>query len=327
MIIKHRTKPRTLLQLEALLPRLPEFHPARPLIMEDYNKRMAGYNGEQSIDYPLSYLDEKKYFILHHLRLKGEKHFFQIDTLIFTDKIAIILEVKNFSGTIYFDPKFRQLIQTKAGKEIAYAYPLTQLETQRYQLENWMRSNKLASIEIKSLVVISNPYTIISTAPKDHRIHHKVIHKEELPTKILQLEKSTSSNKMEDKALKKIFRYLLKKHTEGESSFLDRFDIKVSDLLKGVICQKCDALPMERLKGNWFCPRCRTKDKYAHVKAVEDYQLLIKSTISNKELREFLKISSSATATRLLHSMNLPRKGENKTTIYYLDSLKTRDRI
>ncbi|MCM3410369.1 hypothetical protein [Metabacillus litoralis] len=72
MILKSRTKPRIILQLEALLPRIPNFHPTLPLITEDYNKRMAGYKGEQSVDYPLSYLDEKNYFIFHHLRLKTD---------------------------------------------------------------------------------------------------------------------------------------------------------------------------------------------------------------------------------------------------------------
>lgn len=326
MILKHRTKPRIILQLEALLPRIPEFHPALPIITEDYKKRMAGYRGEQSIDYPLSYLDEKNYFIFHHLRLKTNKHFFQMDTLIFTNKMAIILEIKNFSGTIYFDPKFKQLIQTKDGKEIAYTYPLTQLERQKSNLKEWLRMNRLENIAIQSLVVISNPYTIISTSPEDHHIHHKVIHKEELPTKILQLEKSTNSNQLEAKDLKKIVKLLLKNHTEGDRPILEKFDIKESDLLRGVFCPKCDNLPMERLKGNWFCPCCGAKDKLAHAKAVEDYQLLIKATISNRELRDFLQIRSPATATRLLHSMNLRSTGKNKTRMYYLDRLKIRER-
>lgn len=326
MILKHRTKPRIILQLEVLLPRMPEYHPALPIITEDYKKRMAGYRGEQSIDYPLSYLDEKNYFIFHHLRLKTNKHSFQMDTLIFTNKMAFILEIKNFSGTIYFDPKFKQLIQTKDGKEIAYTYPLTQLERQKSNLKVWLHMNKLENIAIQSLVVISNPYTIISTSPEDHQIHHKVIHKEELPTKILELENSTNANQLEEKALKKIFKLLLKNHTEGDRSILEKFDIKESDLLKGVFCPKCSVLPMERLKGNWFCPSCGEKDKLVHAKAVEDYQLLIKETISNRELREFLKIKSPATANRLLYSMNLRSTGKNKTRMYYLDRLKIRDR-
>ncbi|PGT82119.1 MULTISPECIES: nuclease-related domain-containing protein [Bacillaceae] len=322
MIIKHREKPRIIVQLEALLPRIPEYHPTLPIITEEYNKRMAGYKGEQSIDYPLSYLDEKNYFVFHHLRLKTDKHFFQMDTLIFTNKMAIILEIKNFSGTIYFDPKFKQLIQTKDGKEIAYAYPLTQLERQKSNLKEWLCINKLEKLEIQSLVVISNPYTIITTSPDERHIHHKVIHKEELPTKILQLEKSKTTNQLEEKALKKIFKLLLKKHTEGDSSILEKFNLIESNLLKGVFCPKCAALPMERVKGNWFCPSCRAKDKHAHIKAVEDYQLLIKTTISNRELREFLKLHSSDTATRLFQTMNLRSTGQNKNRIYFLDNLE-----
>ncbi|MGV3464645.1 MAG: nuclease-related domain-containing protein [Heyndrickxia sp.] len=41
---------------------------------------MLCYNGEQSVDYFLSLLNEKKYFIFHDLRLQVNNHFFQIDT-------------------------------------------------------------------------------------------------------------------------------------------------------------------------------------------------------------------------------------------------------
>ncbi|APH03674.1 nuclease-related domain-containing protein [Bacillus weihaiensis] len=321
MIIKHRSKPRIILQLEALLQRLPDYHPKLPIINEDYTKRMAGYKGEQSIDYPLSYLNDHTFFIFHNLRLKTEKHYFQMDTLLLTHKMAIILEVKNFSGTIHFDPKFKQLIQTKDGKEVAYSYPLTQVDRQKLNFQEWLRIHKIENLEIHSLVVISNPYTIISTSPGNYHTHHKVIHKEELPTKIYDLEKSSGSTKMEERTLKKLMKLLLKNHTEGDSTILDRFELNDNDILKGVFCPICRVQLMVRLKGNWLCSECGAKDKLAHLKAIGDYQLLIKPTITNSELRDFLKIHSSDTANRLLKTLNLRSTGETKHRMYYLDNL------
>ncbi|MBY6052306.1 hypothetical protein [Cytobacillus firmus] len=50
MIAKPRTKPISLLKLEALLKRLPEVHPKYSLIKSDYAKQTAGYLGENSLN-------------------------------------------------------------------------------------------------------------------------------------------------------------------------------------------------------------------------------------------------------------------------------------
>lgn len=278
--------------------------------------------GEKAIDYPLSFLEEKDYYIFHDLRLKTKEHFFQIDTLLFTRKLAIIIEVKNISGTICFDLEFKQLIQTKEGKEKGYSYPLTQIVRQESQLKEWMSNNRLKDMKIISLVVISNPQTIIRTSSESRTIRHKVIHKEELSTKIIQLEQTLNAECREEKEMKKIFRCLLKQHTERDFSILDRYQIKENELLKGVICPNCYHLPLDRLKGTWYCPRCNKKDKHAHIQALKDYVLLIKPTITNAELRKFLKITSAATANRLLKSMNLSYIGSNKNREYDLTSYK-----
>jgi len=318
MIIKTREIPRTILQLEALLKRLPQNHSKVPQIIEELNIRNAGFKGELAIEYPLSLLEEKDYYIFHNLRLKTNKHYFQLDTLILTSKVAIILEVKNYSGTIFFDPEFKQLIQIKDGVEKGYPYPLTQLERYELQLKEWLLQNKLNPINITSLVVISNPYSIIRTSAQEKFLHQKIIHKEDLPTKIPLLVKSQNKHTLDEKELKKISRKLIKQHTERDSSILERFKLNESELLKGAICKHCGSLPLVRIKANWHCPACQNKDKQAHISALNDYKLLIKPKITNCELRDFLSIDSVASASRLLKSMNLPYSGEKKGRVYYL---------
>lgn len=318
MIIKTREIPRIILQLEALLNRLPQNHPKIPQIIEDLNIRNAGFKGELAIEYPLSFLEEKDYSIFHDLRLKTNKHYFQLDTLILNPKVAIILEVKNYSGTIYFDPVFKQLIQTKEGVEKGYPYPLSQLERHELQLKEWLEKNKLKQINIASLVVISNSYTIIRTSPAERNLHQKIIHKEELPTKIPRLVNSQNTQSLEEKDLKKISRNLVKQHSERDSSILENYKIKENELIIGAICKNCGSLPLIRIKANWHCPTCNTKDKLAHIRALNDYKLLIKPTIRNSELREFLRIESILVANRLLQSLKLKFYGEKKGRVYYL---------
>jgi len=323
MIVKERRKPLMILKLHALLDRISPHHPEIPKIKEELKKREAGYRGETSLDYPLSFLDEKNYLIFHDLRLKDNSSFFQIDTLLLTKSHFIILEVKNISGTLYFDHDFKQLIQTTHnGKERAYSYPLTQLRRQEQQLKRWLEKHRIKQMPITSYVVVSNPQSIIRTSKKSLHISKQVIHKEELPEKLLQLEKSKPSVTLNPKELKKVSRSLLKHHLELEQSIFEKFQLTKNDIQKGVICSSCKYIGMERYHGYWGCPVCKMKSKQAHLQAINEYRILFNSTITNSQLREFLNLQSADTAKRLLKSMNIPYVGENKGRKYDLTKIR-----
>ncbi|CUB08629.1 Nuclease-related domain protein [Bacillus cereus] len=175
MIVKERKMSVHLLQLEALLRRLPAHHPKRNVVVESLAKFMAGYKGEQAIEYPLSFLSETKYSILHDIRLFDQKHYFQIDALIVSSCFLLFLEIKNIIGTLIFDTKFNQLIRTADGtSEGGFPDPLLQLKRQEMQLRKWLSLHGLYNIPIESLVVISSPRTIIKTS--DEMLPNKIIH-------------------------------------------------------------------------------------------------------------------------------------------------------
>ncbi|WP_180968208.1 nuclease-related domain-containing protein [Cytobacillus massiliigabonensis] len=118
MIVKERTIPIKIQKIEALLRRIPKSHWKRAEMEADLAKRWAGFRGEQTLDFPLSKLLEKDFMIFHGLRLSNGKHFFQIDTLLLTTYFALVLEVKNYTGTLYFDPLLNQLIQTTPNRKL-----------------------------------------------------------------------------------------------------------------------------------------------------------------------------------------------------------------
>ena len=64
------------------------------MVSENLAKFMAGYKGELAIEYPLSFLPETEYRILHDIRLFDQKHYFQIDTLIVSACFLLVLEIK-----------------------------------------------------------------------------------------------------------------------------------------------------------------------------------------------------------------------------------------
>jgi hypothetical protein len=190
VIIKERKYPINILKLEALIRRLPYNYPKPQKIEEELAKSLAGYRGEQSVDYHLTFLPNKKYLILHALRLPGEgNRYFQLDTLILSSRFFLILEVKNFLGTLYFDQTFHQLIRTANGKEEAFQDPILQVRRQQQQLNLWLTKHKVPSIPIVPLIVISNPSTIIKAAPQHEEIlQNNVIHAATLPLKFELLE-------------------------------------------------------------------------------------------------------------------------------------------
>ncbi|MDM5225399.1 nuclease-related domain-containing protein [Cytobacillus sp. NJ13] len=84
MLKKERKVPDFITKLEALIRRMPEMEQGRDRAVSELIKRRAGFIGEQKLDYYLSFLDGKEYWIYHGLWLSNGSQFFQIDTLLLT---------------------------------------------------------------------------------------------------------------------------------------------------------------------------------------------------------------------------------------------------
>ncbi|WP_369901923.1 nuclease-related domain-containing protein [Bacillus manliponensis] len=89
MIVKERKIPIHLMQLEALWRRLPENYLKREEIAEDIKRQKAGYKGERSVDYQLTFLKPEKYRVFHDVRLFDGTHYFQLDTLVLSSKFLL----------------------------------------------------------------------------------------------------------------------------------------------------------------------------------------------------------------------------------------------
>ncbi len=318
MIAKERKPPHKLLQTEAILRRLkPLTHPKRPLIEQDLKKRKAGYKGEIAVDYHLSFLTDKKYMIFNDLKLPMNPDYFQIDTLLVTPHYSLPIEVKNISGTLKIDPEFNQFSRFYQGKETGYPDPITQANRQKLFLQRWFYNNKLPCPPVEFLVVFSNPSTILKMAAGHKLIppYNKMIHVQNLVSEISKLNTKYSHGENKIIDLKKTKRLLLKQHQDQHSSILSTYQLQKTDLIHGVFCEKCTQV-MNRRTGFWHCPSCSRTSKTAHLQAIEDYFLLIKPSITNQELRDFLLLSSRKTATTILQSLNLTMTGSNKGVLY-----------
>ncbi|MDP4163338.1 MAG: nuclease-related domain-containing protein [Bacillota bacterium] len=316
MFVKVISAPLIIVKLETLLRRLPFDHPKRKNIEEMLARRKAGYKGEKSLEFYLSQNPADQFLIFHNLRLTYKEQKFQIDFLLLSAKQILILEVKNYSGELFFDKEFDQLFRTYKGKMECFPDPIAQVERQHFHLEKWLQHQKLPSLPIEHLVVISNLSTIVRATPGYKKAYETVCKADHLLDKITSFEKKNSQQTWDTKLVGKAKKLFLMNDTMYEDNVLKKFEINQSELLTGVFCPNCNHRPMEFKRSSWFCTNCRHLDHEVHKQAINDYFLLIEPQLTNKKLREFLGVPTQRQANYLLNQLDLHSSGPNKNRIY-----------
>lgn len=318
---KSRVVPIEIKRLEALNNRVKKQHPKKPEIYSSFRRRMAGFNGEQSIDYYLSFLTKKDFIILHGIRLPSGQYFFQIDTLILTPHFIVILEVKTYSCTIIIDHENSQLTVLKdSGEEKTYMDPVVQVEHQHYQFSKWLQNHKSPRIPIFSYVVFTNDSSKI-VSKNNTPISKKNIRSTILFKTIKKLQKDHNTTFYSTKDLNRLKRLIKKHHTSSDRDFVESFGIEPIDIMTGVQCPHCEQFPMERSYGKWICHFCNKSSKDAHTKALQEYLLLFNSSITINEMKKFLHIESREVVKYIIQSLGLKGEGKTRDRKYYLKSL------
>lgn len=319
LIVKPIEYPYRALQLEALLSRIRAHHPNISLINQDYQRKLAGYRGEKAVDFPLSFLPDEDYFILHDLRLWDGKHFFQIDVLILHAKYALILEVKNIVGELYFDIDLHQMTRIKGEEKEAFPDPIIQVNRLKRQLEGWLLANQFPAIPIYFLVVFSNSKSILRLSPPQiQTFKNIIIHKEYLPELIPKLTASFKASFLPADERKKLIKCLKKKNTPLDTDILQKYQVNKADIISGVKCECCNQFLMKKHMQHWYCLGCKHKTNQVMIPTLKDYYFLFGEQITNSQLREFLQIDSIYTASRILAKLNLKVTGAGKMTVHHL---------
>lgn len=317
---KSCVKSRKIKSLEAAIRRLPVNYAKIPPLELTLGKYKAGYKGEQTLDYYLSFLHAYNLRVFHGLRLVSKYGIaFQMDCLLLSTRVPILLEVKYITGIIKFDPTFNQMIRTLNGEREIFPNPITQVDLQRRRLIQWFADRKQPHIpHIETLVVFTNPKAILETDSNYYQAINKVIQCAELPAKIEDIYRRNKETYFTDKELNKIEKLLLKNHTPEEFNVLQKFNIPQSYIAKGIQCVICQSFKVKREGRKWVCAICGAKPKDAHFPALKEYALLYGPSITNSQLRDFLQLPSISIATKILTSMNLPYTGKCRNRVYYL---------
>jgi hypothetical protein len=316
LIGKKREYPREIMILEAIVRRLPPDDLKKAEFEKKLYRKRAGYNGEKTLDYFLAQVDHSEMVILHDLRIPINDTHFQMDTLIITPNFFLIIDSKNYAGTLIFLPEFNQLIRIQNDIEEGFSDPILQTKIQANQLKTFLVKHHITPPPIEYLVAISNKQAIIKNPTNDKEVSYRVFRSSNVAFKIPPFYQKHTQSTLSKNDIKKIARHLIK---ANEPLIPDpkSMNLPFDKMVRGVQCPACETFGMDYHQGKWTCRVCGHKSADAHIQALRDYFLLYGPSITSKQFREFMKVGSPSTAKRLLACMDLTFLGTNKGRTYF----------
>lgn len=207
-------------------------------IEEDIKILSYGLKGEEAILFELknSFMPM---IVLHDLFLEVDGLTAQIDYLIITKKVNIILECKNLIGNIEVNSNGEFIrtfnINGRYIKEGIYS-PITQnqrhmqvLKQLRLNSKNNIISKKLFEKQFdnnyKSVVVLANPKTVINMRYAKKDVKEKIIRCDQVNDYIKKLNQLSPNPNMSDKEMRELAEFYLSHHKENKKDYTEKYSI------------------------------------------------------------------------------------------------------
>ncbi|MGG1398873.1 nuclease-related domain-containing protein [Bacillus salipaludis] len=316
-ILKERDPSLTLAGVISAQSRLAASHPILPVLFSKQAAVEAGIGGEEKVaEIFRRHSFSFDHHIFHDLSPSSDEKF-QMDTYFMTPSYGLVFETKNIGGSLEFRENPPQLIRTREnGLKDGFESPVVQLDRNRDLLSAWLRSRNIY-IPIYGAVVLAYPKQIVEVPPSKA----KVLFPSSIPAFINSIPKQTK--KLDPDCFEWLSAELLKNHQRYiPKPLCEAYQIPFGDIRPGVICKVCDRIGMVKHRRTWYCPFCKATDHLAHVRNLQEWFLLFKRTITNRECREFLQVDDIDTAKRILLSMNMTFQGTFRNRAYIMDLSK-----
>ncbi|WP_197431688.1 nuclease-related domain-containing protein [Lentibacillus sp. JNUCC-1] len=289
------------------------------ILNDQFQRELSGYIGEKSMDYYYQLLDLAAFPVLHGLRIKTGRKYFQIDTLVLFPQFILIIETKNLTGVVHYQLETGLMYREKLdGRLERFQDPMMQASVQRHHLHNFLQVHNIAPIPIHTLTVFSNPNVILKHP--GHEVIPDLLLAQNLLKRVPELRKQYQNEHFSYGELEQIARMLVAAHEPNEKRLVDKFDIHASQVRKGVWCPRCKRNMMDRIERNWLCGTCGLKDPNAHMTAIHEYCTIFGPEFTNLEMREFLRINSKDVMRRLLVGGPFTKIGKSKGAKYMYES-------
>ncbi|MEH7417981.1 NERD domain-containing protein [Neobacillus drentensis] len=206
-----------------------------------------GFEGEVKFDLFAESLQEERY-IINDLFLKVNNSYFQIDSLIISQGVIHLLDVKNFQGDFYLESD--KLIAVKNDRE--YKNPIVQLKRSASLLRQLLQTLKLNYL-VEASVIFINPEFTLYRAPMELPII--------LPTQLNRFfnDLNKTPSKLND-GHKKLAQTLISLHqTKNPFTILPKYNYE--QLKKGVYCKICMSFEVSIKNNEFVCEKCGCHEK------------------------------------------------------------------
>ena len=313
IIIYEREVPEKLVALQRLARRLPPDHPHFDHVKLALYNAQSGLGGEKYIDSTLFDM----YFPIPHTIFPNyrlyEKYIpsTQIDILIITPAYALVIEVKNWGGTITFQ-NTGQAIQEKNGVVRSMDCPIVQAEYYRENLQDWFQLHDIV-LPVHRVVIFPFASTLLRGA-ENRGVHFS----KELPIIIRKLNKLPLQMDTKDFDL-----LSLKLHgannTFANEKVCHKYGILPSMLTKGFFCTHCDIQLLKKNSRHYICPSCSAVPANPVLEIMLDWFTLFSNQVTNKNIRTLSGLVDSHRIQYFMKKSGFPSSGRNKGTVYHVN--------
>lgn len=307
-----RKPPWELLAHERLLIRLPKNHEKYPFISQRVYQLRAGYSGEVEVDHILPEIGlPKEHRIFKNIQLEVLPNFYiQLDTLILTRHFLILMEIKKYAGTIFFEEEQGKTIKVSPNQDIEkFECAAHQIDRAVHGLHKILE-NFPNYPPIIPILVMANAKVEIAKYPQSVPVKYKMQLPKYIRTKLATQEQITTNEFSEIE--KQIQTHMA---TKQRTPLCERYEIPIAALKKGVLCPHCNE-KMEKKQGrSWTCQPCRLTSHTLIHQTIEDWFYLISHTLTNQQLCQFLDVHTKS-ASHILSQLTLRKIGQTSNAYY-----------
>jgi len=175
---------------------------------------------------------------IHDIKFEYNDYIAEYDFIIITTKCIFILKTKQLNGDIEIteDGDFVRIIKNREGKFLrrqGMYNPISLNERHTSILKELLQKEKsLANIPVKSVVVISNPKTIINKSKCPQNIKDNLFKYDQIGSLIKRiLEDEKSSKEVPEKNMYEAANYLIENNKEEIVDYMAKYSLKQEDFI------------------------------------------------------------------------------------------------
>lgn len=239
----------------------------------------------------------------------------QMDGLLLTESVAVIIESKNISGELYFvndTGEFYRIDQN--GVKTVMDNPAVQVEKHIRFMKSWFHQHHI-KMAVDGLLVFTAKQCELKTLPQTIRtckLHH-------MTEQIFQLLKEYNPPTYSQIHLTRTKNLLLAAQTPFvQKPITIQYSIKPEQLARGIYCALCDEFAVERRHRTWRCSMCGAVNDDTAAKAILEHFAFFGGEATNREIRSFTGIEDRHLVKRLLADARLEKNGKRRHSKYTL---------